>query len=132
MGQYRILVKGIVHYMDKYLVIEKWYDDNIAEPYQWEFIDGVADFGESPDQAVLRCIKEKTHIDAEIARPLYTYGVMTGDIYNLGIAYLCIAADDEVIISEDLHASKWIEREQFEDYISNKHVLSDLMRAEFE
>lgn len=131
MGQYRILVKGIVQYMDKYLVVEKWYDDNIAEPYQWEFVDGVAEFGETPDHAVLRELYEKTHIDAEISRPLYTWGVITGEIYNLGIAYLCIAAEDEVILSDELHNYDWIDREQFEEYISNTHVLADLARAEF-
>ena len=37
----------------RYLTVEKWYDDNIVEPYQWEFIDGEAEFGESPDKAVV-------------------------------------------------------------------------------
>ena len=52
MNKYRILVKGIVQRDNKYLAVEKWYDDNIMEPYQWEFIDGEAEFGESPDKAV--------------------------------------------------------------------------------
>ena len=36
MNKYRILVKGIVQRDNKYLAVEKWYDDNIMEPYQWE------------------------------------------------------------------------------------------------
>lgn len=40
MNKYRILVKGIVQKGNRYLTVEKWYDDNIVEPYQWEFIDG--------------------------------------------------------------------------------------------
>ena len=51
MNKYRILVKGIVQKGNRYLTVEKWYDDNIVEPYQWEFIDGEAEFGESPDKA---------------------------------------------------------------------------------
>lgn len=131
MGKYRILVKGIVEYMGRYLVVEKWYDDNILEPYQWEFVDGVSEFGESPDQTVLRCIYENTKINAEIASPLYTWGFMTGDTYNLGIAYLCLSATEEVILSEQLHSSAWIEKSEFEQYISNKHVLLDLDKVEF-
>ena len=45
MNKYRILVKGIVQRDNKYLAVEKWYDDNIMEPYQWEFIDGEAEWG---------------------------------------------------------------------------------------
>ena len=59
MNKYRILVKGIVQRDNKYLAVEKWYDDNIMEPYQWEFIDGEAEFGESPDKAVVRTIQEQ-------------------------------------------------------------------------
>lgn len=32
MNKYRILVKGIVQRDNKYLAVEKWYDDNIMEP----------------------------------------------------------------------------------------------------
>ena len=46
MNAYRILVKGIVKKDDRYLIVEKWYDDNIMDPYQWEFLDGEAEFGE--------------------------------------------------------------------------------------
>lgn len=50
MNRYRILVKGIVQKDDKFLAVEKWYDDNIIDPYQWEFVDGETEFGESPDR----------------------------------------------------------------------------------
>ena len=43
-NRYRILVKGIVQKDNKFLIVEKWYDDNIVDPYQWEFVDGEAEF----------------------------------------------------------------------------------------
>ena len=61
MNAYRILVKGIVKKDDRYLIVEKWYDDNIMDPYQWEFLDGEAEFGESPDVAVVRMIRSEEH-----------------------------------------------------------------------
>ena len=73
MNAYRILVKGIVKKDDRYLIVEKWYDDNIMDPYQWEFLDGEAEFGESPDVAVVRMIQEQTGLTAEIDRILYTW-----------------------------------------------------------
>ncbi len=131
-NQYRILVKGIVKRDNRYLVVEKWYDDNIAEPYKWEFIDGVAEFGESPDSAVVRIIQEQTGFTSVVDRILYTWTFMLGSECNLGLAYLCLTDMDKhsVILSEELHEAKWIEADEISDYIHNKRMLEDLENAE--
>ena len=48
MSKFRVLVKGIVQYQDSYLAVERWYDDRIFDPYQWEFIDGEMEPGDLP------------------------------------------------------------------------------------
>ena len=93
----KIMVKGIIQYNDRYLLIEKWYDDRIGDPYQWEFIDGRLEYGEDPEKGVLRQIEEKTGLQAEVFRPLYTWSYMVGEIWNIGIAFHCIATNDEVV-----------------------------------
>ncbi|MCD7826007.1 MAG: NUDIX hydrolase [Clostridiaceae bacterium] len=131
-NRYRILVKGIVQKGNRFLAVEKWYDDNIADPYQWEFIDGEAEFGESPDAAVVRVIQEQTGLAVVVDRILYTWTFMIGSECNLGLTYLCITDMDEdsVLLSEELHDAKWITGEQFEEYINNKRMLDDLEKAE--
>ncbi len=132
MNAYRILVKGIVKRDDKYLIVEKWYDDNIIDPYQWEFLDGEAEFGESPDAAVVRLIQEQTGLTSVVDRVLYTWTFMVGSVCNLGLAYLCYTEMDEdsVVLSEDLNDSRWIAEDEFEEYITNKRMLQDLEQAE--
>ncbi|ROR28201.1 NUDIX domain-containing protein [Mobilisporobacter senegalensis] len=130
MDKYRILVKGIVEYNDKYLIVEKWYDDRIMNPYQWGFIDGSIEFGEAPDKAVIRIINENTGINAEISKILYTWSFMVGEVCNIGISYLCLCSMDEVLLSEELHNYKWISKEEFKDYIDNKDIIDDIERAE--
>lgn len=132
MNKYRILVKGIVQRDNKYLAVEKWYDDNIMEPYQWKFIDGEAEFGESPDKAVVRTIQEQTGLITEVDRVLYTWTFMIGSECNLGLAYLCLTEqnEDEVVLSEELNDAKWIDYMDFEKYIHNKRMLEDLEKAE--
>ncbi len=128
-NKYRILVKGIVQKGNEFLTVQKWYDDNIADPYQWEFVDGEAEIGETPEAAVIRIIQEKT---AVVDRILYTWTFMIGNECSLGISYLCITDMDEdgVVLSEDLHDAKWIGGEEFDVYIYNKRMLEDLERAE--
>lgn len=132
MNRYRILVKGIVQKDDKFLTVEKWYDDNIANPYQWEFLDGVAEFGESPDAAVVRVIQEQTGLITVVSRVLYTWTVMIGSECNLGLAYLCLTEmdEDDVQLSEELNDAQWITSMEFDEYISNKRMLEDLQQAD--
>lgn len=132
MNAYRILVKGIVKREDKYLIVEKWYDDNIIDPYQWEFLDGEAEFGESPDAAVIRLLQEQTGLTAVIDRILYTWTFMVGSVCCLGLTYLCYTEmeEDDVQLSEELHDSRWVTAEEFEDFITNQRMLEDLEQAE--
>lgn len=125
-----LLVKGIVRSEDKYLILAKWYDDCIMDPYQWQFVDGTVDFGESPDAAVLRLIEEQTGLTAEIERILYTWSFTIEDTHKVGIAYVCIADTDPVILSEELNEARWVTREELKDYIYNQKVLADIERAE--
>ncbi len=130
MDKYRILVKGIVQYNDRYLIVERWYDDRIMNPYQWGFIDGAVEFGESPDKAVVRLVHENTGLTVEISKILYTWSFMIGEECNIGISYLCLGSIDEIYLSEDLHSYKWITKEEFDDYIENKAIIEDINRAE--
>ena len=131
-NRYRILVKGIVQKDNKFLIVEKWYDDNIVDPYQWEFVDGEAEFGESPDAAVVRIIQEQTGLTSVVDRILYTWAFMIGSECNLGLSYLCLTDMDEdtVVLSEDLNNAKWIEADEIEDYINNRRMIEDLKNAE--
>lgn len=129
MDKYRILIKGVIQYEDKYLAVHKWYDDRVSEPFQWEFIDGVIEFGEDPDKAVLRSIYEQTGLSATIDRILYTWTFMTGEVFNIGISYLCRVTFNDVILSEDLVDSRWISKEEMEGYLDSK-VLEDIEKAE--
>lgn len=129
MKKYRILVKGIVKMDDRYLIVRKWFDDRVEQPYQWGFIDGVIEFGEEPDKAVLRHIQEQTFLTTTIDRILYTWTFTTGDTFNIGISYLCIATLDAVQLSEELVDYKWIKKEEFEQYI-DKRILEDIERSD--
>lgn len=129
MDKYKILVKGIVQYEDKYLVVRRWFDDRVLEPYQWGFIDSAIEFKEPPDKAVLRCINEQTGLSATIERILYTWTFLTGEVFNIGISYLCRVTFDEVVLSEELTDAQWVTKEELEHYIERR-ILDDIEEAE--
>lgn len=129
MDKYRILVKGVVQYEEKYLTVCRWFDDRVSEPYQWGFIDGTIEFGEEPEKAVLRLITEQTGLPATLDRILYTWSFMTGDVFNIGISFLCRVTFDEVVLSEELVDSRWLYKEELEGTI-DRRILDDLEEAQ--
>ncbi len=120
-------VKGIIKKDDKYLLVKRWYDDRIPEPFMWEFIDGNIAFGESPEDALGRLIAENLGVQGHMVRPAYTWSVVVGETHILGIAYICAVDEyDNFSLPEELGEFAWVAREEFEDYIDNINVLKDL------
>ena len=126
MNKYRIIVKGILQNGDKYLIVKKWVDDNIMDPFQWSFMDGEVAFGESPDNAVLQLIEEQTGINAQIDRILYTWTFMLGDECNIGIAYLCKTDVADIHLSEDFNEYMWVSSAEVRENMDNAKVIEDL------
>lgn len=124
-----VRVKGIIKKGNEYLVIRRWVDDRIPNPFVWEFIDAQVQHGEAPDDAVLRAIEELLSIEGTIEKIEYTWSNVLGDTHCVGIAYICsVSEEDEanIILPEEYEEWKWITREEFPDYIDNMYVLNDL------
>ena len=120
-------VKGIIKQDDKYLLIKRWVDDRIPDPVLWEFVDAEVNYGEAPDEAVIRAIEEILSVEGRIERIVYTWSNMIGDSQCVGIAYICSLEDDSsIILGEEYGEWEWVERDQFPEYIENKYVLNDL------
>lgn len=126
-----IRVKGIIKRDGKYLLLKRWYDDRIPDPFMWEFVDGNAQFGEDPNDAVKRLIAENLGVEGRVVRPAYTWMVVVGETQILGIAYICSVEEyDNFTLPEELGEFAWVERSEFEDYIDNMNVLNDLRDKE--
>ena len=124
-----IRVKGIIKKNDKYLLIKRWVDDRIPEPFVWEFIDAEVPHGEAPDDTVHRAIRELLSVDGMIDKIVYTWSNMLGDTHCVGIAYLCSIKDEDeanIVLPEDYGEWAWVARDEFPFYIENQYVLQDL------
>lgn len=122
-------VKGIIKKNDRYLLIKRWVDDHIPDPFVWEFIDAEVAYGEAPDDTVRRAIRELLSVEGTIDKIEYTWSSMLGDTHCVGIAYLCtIKEEDEpnIVLPEDYGEWEWVSRDEFANYIDNQYVLQDL------
>lgn len=126
MSKMSIKIKGIVECQGKFLLVQKWYDDNIVNPYKWEFVDSVLTPGARPEDAVVENIEVQTGINARIEKIPYTWTYTVGDTDYVGIAFLCKTDDDIVILSDDYSNSIWVEPEKIHLYIEDTEMLKDL------
>ena len=124
-----IRVKGIIRKGDKYLLIKRWVDDRIPDPFVWEFIDAEVKHGEAPDDTMRRAIRDLLSVEGTIERIVYTWSNMLGDTHCVGIAYLCAIKEedeDNIVLPEDYGEWIWVGRDEFPYYIENQYVLQDL------
>ena len=124
-----VRVKGIIKKNDKYLLIKRWVDDRIPDPFVWEFIDAEVNHGEAPDDTVRRAIRELLSVEGKIEKIEYTWSSLLADTHCVGIAYLCsIKEEDEanIVLPEDYGEWAWVSRDEFTHYIENQYVLQDL------
>ena len=130
MGDIYLRVKGIIKKDWKYLLIKRWVDDRIPDPFVWEFVDMEVNFGEAPDEAMLRAMEEILSVEGKIESIAYTWSGMIGDSQCVGIAYICSIEDEgNIVLGEEYDGWEWVEKERFPDYIDNRYVLKDLEGA---
>lgn len=124
-----VRVKGIIKKDDTYLLIKRWVDDRIPDPFVWEFLDTEVNHGEAPDDAVLRAIRELLSVEGKIEKIEYTWSNMLGDTHCVGIAYICSipeAGESNIILPEEYGEWEWVKREHIPLFIENQYVLQDL------
>ena len=98
--KFHITVKGIVVLDNKILLLKrvKPWTDGLGF---WELPGGGLEYGETPNQALIRELKEETGLDIVIIKPAYTFTKIREDYQTVGIGFLCIPKNDHVRLSDE-------------------------------
>lgn len=103
-----VAVKGILLENGRALIVRRadiMQDDPIG---WWEFAGGTLEFGESPEEALVREYREETGLDITPERLLYVTSVqMNPDYQIIVITYLCRRSGGEVRLSDEHLAYQW-------------------------
>ena len=98
--RFHITVKGIVVLDNKILLLKRVKPSTDGLGF-WELPGGGLEYGETPNQAVIRELKEETGLDIVIIKPAYTFTKIREDYQTVGIGFLCIPKNDHVRLSDE-------------------------------
>lgn len=98
--KFHITVKGIVVLDNKILLLKRVKPSTDGLGF-WELPGGGLEYGETPNQALIRELKEETGLDIVIIKPAYTFTKIREDYQTVGIGFLCIPKNDHVRISDE-------------------------------
>ena len=121
----QIVTSGIIQNSDnKFLIVKRAANDSF--PNTWEFPGGKNDFGESPEQGVIREIQEETGLTVVPTLPVTvnSYGSdRKPDIFYVEIFYLCqIQSSEEVILSQEHSDFAWIDFNEIHNYQTTEYI----------
>lgn len=98
--RFHITVKGIVILDNKILLLKRVKPSTDGLGF-WELPGGGLEYGETPNQALIRELKEETGLDIVIIKPAYTFTKIREDYQTVGIGFLCIPKNNHVRLSDE-------------------------------
>ena len=123
--RFHITVKGIVVYNHKVLLMKRARPSSDGLGY-WELPGGGLEYGETPNQALIRELKEETGLSIDVVKPAYTFTKIRTGYQTVGIGYLSIAKDDQEILSNEHTDYLWCEINNLKDYLC-KEIYNDII-----
>ena len=115
----RVITDGIIRHNGKFLIIKRSSKENIF-PNKWELPSGKVNFGEDPNEAILREIKEETGIVPEKIE-LYkvkhhTFEIKKGIRHNVQLLFLIEPKDSSVVLSDAHDDFAWVDIDELNKY----------------
>ncbi len=131
--EFKIVVKGMVFSGDDLLVVKRSSHDTI-NPGRLSVPAGFVKFGEKPQDAVRREIKEETGLDVEVGRvtSVWTQILREESIQIVGINYFCIPSNKNITLNEELESYQWINTEKYDQYDLPKEIIKEITHLQRE
>ena len=126
-NRFAVVVKGLIIYDGKILIIQRSVNDEIGANI-WECAGGNVDFGEDLGEALIREIKEEVGLSVTIGKLLYAVTFKTDEHRQVVIlSYSCTAYDNNVTLSDEHKNYLWANKEQMMSLLSQP-IIDDLNR----
>ena len=113
-------VKGVLINDGKALIVRRVGIKTPEGKDWWEFPGGTLEFGETPEQTLVREFREETGLDVLPDRLLYVWSAVVRKSYQIIIiSYLCRCEDAvRVVLSQEHSGYMWADRDMLREYLA--------------
>ncbi|MCK5081101.1 MAG: NUDIX domain-containing protein [Candidatus Moranbacteria bacterium] len=117
-----VAIKAFIVKDGKVLILrEDEGSDTGTNPGKYDFPGGKLELGETPEECLIREVREETGLEVEIGKPFYVdqwQPVVQGEQWQIvGIYYECwLKGGDEVKFSHEHDSFKWIDIGDYENH----------------
>ncbi|RJO96345.1 NUDIX domain-containing protein [Exiguobacterium sp. RIT452] len=110
-------VKGIVRHDNRILIVQRAAADSGGGT--WECPGGKIDFGEQPEDSLIREIREETGLTVTVDKIAYASSILTHpDRQVILLVYFCTAVTSSVMLSEEHDAYSWADEQLIRQQIA--------------
>ena len=110
-------VKGIVRHDNRILIVQRAAADSGGGT--WECPGGKIDFGEQPEDSLIREIREETGLTVTVDKIAYASSILTHpDRQVILLVYFCTAVTSSVMLSEEHDAYLWADEQLIRQQIA--------------
>lgn len=123
-----IAVKAIITRGDKFLAIKRsaYCENEIGE---WDLPGGRLEFGETPEEALIREIREEVGMSVTIKKILYTWSFIRNEVnQTVGLTYWVETEDSSPVLSSEHTEFAWVGKNDYEKWGFSQGILRDLKK----
>jgi ADP-ribose pyrophosphatase len=121
-----VAVKGVVMNQNRALIVRRNGCTTPDGRDWWEFPGGTLEFGENPEQTLVRELREETGLQVVPDRLLYVWSAIVREEYQIIIiTYLCRCEDtSRILLSEEHSGYMWADK-----YSLREYLVDDIQKA---
>ena len=129
--QTNMIIVGFIVRNDKIFVAKRAETKNIF-PDRFELVGGHIDLGETPEQALIREVKEEIDLDVTIGALVGAFTFYLDGEFKIELAYMCYPTDETepTLNPADHSQSHWIARDEL-DKFEKENEETELLRQAF-